>query len=169
MKRIIFILVFVFFNLGNAQTKEISETELYEKAEKAVEEYYEKCFEADSLKYIQKAYDCYSELVKHFPNSEKRKVYIYSKGLYSQNNEDAKKCFIEVIQINDNNWLYYIRESYMKLTWYAIKEKEFKTAEKYLNIIDKMKKPSFSCGVEFDVYYSRLKNLRKRCEEGLKN
>lgn len=169
MKRIIFILVFVYFNLGYSQTKEISETELYEKAYKAEEEYNEKCFDADSLKYIQKAYECYSELVKLFPNSENRKKYLYSKGLYSQDSEEAKKCYVEVIQINDNKCHFHIIKSYIELSRYAIKEKEFKTAEKYLNIIDKMKKPSFSCGVEFDVYYARLKNLRKLCEEGLKN
>ncbi len=50
----------------------------------------------------------------------------------------------------------------MMLTLYAIEEKEFKTAEKYLNNIDKMKKPSFSCGNEFNTYYARLKNLHKR-------
>ena len=169
MKQIIFILVFVFFNLGNAQTKEVSETELYDKAQIIEVEYYEKCFEADSLKFRHKVYESYSELVKYFPNSKKRSIYLYSKGFYSIDNEEAKKCYSEVIQINDKNWQFYIRESYMMLRWYAINEKAYKTAKKYLDIIDKMKKPVFRCGYELESYYSRLKNLRKSCKEGLKN
>jgi hypothetical protein len=152
--------------LTNAQVKELSETKLQERADSEILEYSEKMFDADSTKLRQKAYESYSLLLKEYPKSEKRSFYLYTKGCLSFDNEESKKSFKEVIEIND--WQYYIRQSYLKLSWIAVREKDFNTALKYIEFIEKLEKPNFTCGNEMESYYAQLKNIREQSETGLK-
>ncbi|MGL2967059.1 hypothetical protein [Flavobacterium sp. XGLA_31] len=166
MKPIIFTVLFLAYSLANSQTKEVSEEELYKKAEADVSEFDENYYTADSTKLSQKVYDSYSSLSKKFPQSKRISYYLYNKGCFAVDKEESKKCFKEVIQIND--WQYYVRQSYVKLSWIAVSEKEFDIALKYLDIIGKMENPRFTCGNEMQSYYAQLKNIRERCETGLK-
>ena len=166
MRQIIFILAFLTFYLSNAQIKEASETELNEKADEEILEYTEKIFEADSTRLQQKVYESYSLLVKNFPKSDKHSFYLYTKGCFAFSEEESKKCFKEVVQKNDLK--YYVRQSYLKLSWIAIHEKNYNSALQYLDLIEKMEKPKFTCGNEMETYNTQLKNIRERCETGLK-
>ena len=165
MRKICVILTLFTFYLTSAQSKEFSETELYEKADAEILEYSEKCFEADSTKLEHKVFESYSLLVENFPKSEKRSFYLYTKGCFSFSDEESKKCFKEVIQAND--WQYYVRQSYLKLSWIAVREKDYNSALQYLNLIEKMEKPIFTCGNEMETYNAQLKNIRERCEIAL--
>ena len=165
MRRIYLFLIFFTFYFSNAQVKEISETELNEKADAEILEYSEKIFESDSTRLAQKVYESYSLLVTKFPKSEKRSFYLYTKGCFTLNDEESKNCFKEVVQAND--WKYYVRQSYLKLSWIAVREKDYNFALKYLDLIEKMEKPSFTCGNEMETYNAQLKNIRERCENSL--
>jgi len=165
MRRIYIILTFFAFYFTNAQIKEVSETELNEKADAEILEYSEKSFEADSTRLALRVYESYSLLVKNFPKSEKRSFYLYIKGCFSINNEESKKCFIEVVQAND--WKYYVRQSYLKLSWIAVREKDYNSALQYLELMEKMGKPNFTCGNEIETYNAQLKNIRELCENAL--
>ena len=166
MRQIIFITVLFTFYLTNAQIKEVTETQLNEKAESEMLEYQEKFFEADSTKLREKAYQSYSLLVSNFPKSEKYSVYLYSKGCLSTNEQESKNCFKDVIKAND--WLYYTRRSYIHLSFQAVKENDFKSLKEYLDAIEKMEKPTFRCGNEMETYKAQLKNLYASYEAGIK-
>jgi hypothetical protein len=166
MTRISFILTFFTIYLTNAQVKELSESELQEKADTEILEYSERIYDADSTKLREKAYESYSLLVKQYSKSEKRSFYLYTKGCLAFDDEESKKCFKEVIQIND--WQYYVRQSYLKLSWIAVRDKDFNTALKYLDLIEKLEKQKFTCGNEMESYYAQLKNIREQSETGLK-
>ena len=166
MRQIIFITVLFSFYLTNAQIKEVVETELNEKDETEMVEYQEKFFEADSTKYREKAYQSYSLLVSKFPKSEKHTVYLYSKGCLSANKEESKNCFKDVIKVND--WQYYTRRCYIYLSFQAVKDKDFKSLKEYLGAIEKMEKPTFTCGNEMETYKAQLKNLYASYEAGTK-
>lgn len=166
MRRIIFITVLFTFYLTNAQMKEVTETELNEKAESEMVEYQEKFFEADSTKLREKAYQSYSLLVSNFPKSEKYTVYLYSKGCLSNNKEESKNCFKNVIKAND--WKYYTRRCYIHLSFQAFEDKDFKLLKEYLDAIEKMGNPTFTCGNEMETYKAQLKNLYSSYEAGIK-
>ena len=73
-------------------------------------------------------------LIKKFPKSENLSFYLYIKGCLADKIEEAKSCFKEVIQIN--SWSYYVIQSYIKLSWIAVKNKDFELALQYLNNIE---------------------------------
>ncbi len=162
MTQIILTILFFAFNVTNAQIKEASETELYEKAERDIGEYYEKYIDADSTKLRIKAYKSYSLLVSKFPKLEKSSYYLYTIGSLTYDKEESKKCFKEVIR--ENNWEYYIRKSYISLAFYATDEKDFKTELKCIEEIKKMKNPTFTFRTEMKTYNAQLKNLYTLCE-----
>lgn len=165
MRRICVISTLFLFYLTSAQVKELSEAELNEKADAELLEYSENRFESDSTRLADKVYESYSFLVKNFPKSEKRSFYLYTKGCLSFSDEESKKCFKEVIQFND--WEYYVRQSYLKLSWIAVREKDYNSALQYLDLIEKMQKPIFFCGNEKETYNAQLKNIRECCKIGL--
>jgi hypothetical protein len=166
MRRIIFITALFTFYLNNAQIKEATETELNEKAESEMIKYQEKFFEADSPKLREKAYQSYSLLVSKFPKSEKHTIYLYYKGCLSTNNEESKNCFKDVIKAND--WKYYIRQCYIHLSFQAVEDNDFKLLKEYLDAIEKMEAPTFTCGNEMETYKAQLKNLHASYETGIK-
>lgn len=114
----------------------------------------------------QKAHEFFSQLILEYPKSEGYTYYLFTKGITSSNKTEAKKCFEEVIRLN--NWKYYTRKSYMNLVYDAIEEKDFENGLKYLEEIKKLKNPTFSCGVERDIYEAQIKYLNQACEAGLK-
>ena len=166
MNQIIFLLTFFTFSFVNAQIKEVSETELNEKASTEIEEFIEKRFDADSTKLANKVYESYNLLIRNFPKSEKLSSYIYTKGCFAINVEESKNCFKEVVKANDRK--YYVRKSYLKLSWIAVREKNYISALKFIDLIEKMEKPIFDCGTEMETYNTQLKNIRKHCKTGLK-
>lgn len=166
MKRIVLLLFLVTYSFANSQTKEVSEDELYQKAEADISEFDDHYGEADSTKLRLKVYESYASLANKFPQSKKISYYLYNKGCFGNDNEESKNCFKKVIQIND--WHYYVRQCYLKLSWLAVREKEFDVALKYLEIIEKMEKPQFKCGNEMQTYYAQLKSIREFSETGLK-
>ncbi|RXR18888.1 hypothetical protein [Flavobacterium stagni] len=161
-----FILTFFCFIFTNAQVNEFTESELRTKADSEMADYIEGMHESDSLKLRQKTYDSFSLLIKKFPKSENLSFYLYTKGCLADKIEEAKSCFKEVIQIN--SWSYYVIQSYFRLSWFAVKDKDFKLALQYLDIIEKMEQPNYHCGVELESYQSQLNNIRQECEKGLK-
>ncbi len=102
----------------------------------------------------------------NFPKSEKYTVYLYYKGCLSINKEESKSCFKEVIEAND--WNYYIRDSYIRLSFQAVEDKDFKLLKEYLDAIAKLGNPTFTCGNEMEVYNAQLKNLYSSYEAGIK-
>jgi hypothetical protein len=166
MKPIVLLLFLVTSSFANSQAKEGSEDELYQKAEAAISEFDDHYGQADSTKLRLKVYEGFSLLVSKFPQSKKISYYLYNKGCFASDKEDTKNCLKKVIQIND--WQYYVRQSYLRLSWHAVDEKEFDLALKYLEIIEKMEKPQFRCGNEMQTYYAQLKSIREYCETGLK-
>lgn len=161
-----FILIFFCFLFTNAQINEISESELRTKADSEMSDYIDGMHESDSLKLRQKTYDSFSLLIKMFPKSENLSFYLYTKGCLADNIKEATNCFKEVIQIN--SWSYYVVQSYIRLSWFAVKSKDFELALHYLISIEKMEQPNFHCGVELGAYQSQIKNIRLECEKGLK-
>ena len=167
MKRAILTFMLFAFSLTDAQEMEISETDLYEKAEASVTEYYNRYSEADSAIIRTKTYQYYSSLVKNFPKSENYIYYLYTKGCFAHDRAEQKQCFKEVSE--SGSWAYYRRKALIYLCSYAIDEKEFISAKQYLDAIGKMKKPTFTCGNERETDNSQLEAIRKRLYVAMKD
>ena len=167
MRKFTLIITFLAFHLANAQSKDVSQTELEEKVETYMVEYNESNNESESISLLKKAYEIYSLLASKFPESGRIGYYLYMKGTLSSDKEEKKNCYKKVIEMNHDKE--YIRKAYINLCFYAIEEKDFNTAKQYLETIEKMEIPSsFTCGNEREVYYAQLKNLREAYETGIK-
>jgi tetratricopeptide (TPR) repeat protein len=181
MRQISFIIALLTFFVSSAQGVRKSEEELKEKAhaeinalereldsktELSIDEFLNNRTEADSTKFREKVYENYSDLVRMFPKSENFSRYLYCKGKWTSNNDEAKDCFKKVIEIN--KWQYYVGKSYMRLSYFAIKEKDFATALQYLEIAERMPEPIFICGNERQDYYNDLKNVHKSFDAAIK-
>lgn len=166
MRRLAFIITFLAFHLTNAQSKDLSQTELEEKVENYMIEYDESNNESESIILLKKAYEIYSLLASKFPESGRISYYLYMKGALATDKEERKGCFKKAIEMNHDQ--YYIRKAYISLCFYAIEEKDFNTAKQYLEIIEKIKEPKFTCGNERQIFYAQLKNLRESYEAGIK-
>jgi hypothetical protein len=169
MKRAILTFMLFAFSLTNAQEREISEADLYEKAEASEVEYNRNFDKAESAAIKVKTYTYYSALVANYSKSEHYSIYLYNKGFWADNKAEQKQCFKKVIEANNPNWLYYTRQSYIELCSLAIDEKDFSLAKQYLNAVDKMQRPIHTCGNAVEADHNRVNNLRKRVNDGIKN
>ncbi|WP_298116794.1 hypothetical protein [Flavobacterium sp.] len=168
-KLLLLTLVLFVSNLINSQNTISSEVKMKEKGENYLVVANDKMNEnmiAEGDEAKQKAHEIFSQLVLEYPKSESYTYYLFTKGITSSNKTEARKCFEEVIRLN--NWQYYTRKSYMNLVYDAIEEKDFENGLKYLEEIKKMNKPTFNCGVERETYEAQIKYLYQACETELK-
>ena len=114
-----------------------------------------------------KAYETFNLLVEKYPSSEKFIYYLYYKSLSALEYENyavAKDGFLKIVELNHINWQYYTRKSYIFLAEIAVTEKDYISAQMYL---ERKSKKSLM-GHEIRIEELQLKYLNEKITEGLK-
>ena len=177
MKRKILVISLFSLFFCNGQVVENTEDEILKKAESFLELFYnteESIEDNDSENpsknqrdyYGKKANEYFSLLIDKFPNSERMSFYLFSKGSTSSTVEEAKTFHQQVIELN--NWSYYTRKSCLILASLSLKEKNLENVLYYLKHIEKMGKPTFTSGMEKEIYETQLTNLYEEYNKGIK-
>jgi tetratricopeptide (TPR) repeat protein len=187
MKRIFFLILFLFSIVSFGQKEDYFENEIYKNAKAYLIAWESNNrFELPSSQErkmmkksneireysITKAYENFQLLISNYPNSKKYFEYVYQKAYIEFNTQrfdESKKSLNKIIEENKYEWDGNDRNPYILLASIAVEEKQFSLGLDYLKKV-RIANESIQCGNEFISNESRqkLKSLYESCIIGLK-
>lgn len=103
------------------------------------------------------AYTLFKQLVHEYPNSDRYLLYCYYTAVYSPTLHEAVEYYDKIFNKGIKD--YYYRRSHLDLCFLYINENQFEKALYHYNKILELPIPLFTCGVERDVYDSKMRQI----------